>query len=143
LISFERFSLDLPLDNILKGARVQKKIRHMTLREMLTLHRQSVKECDWQKCMEIQVEIQIKSAMAFAILALVWVTIPLAVKVSRRETSINVAIALLLCLGYYLTMMILSFLRTRPHIHPDLLIWIPNIFLQILGIGMGWKLCRH
>ncbi|MDR2372490.1 MAG: LptF/LptG family permease [Puniceicoccales bacterium] len=143
LVSFEKFSLDLPLDNILKGVRTHKKIRHMTLREMLTLYRQSVKECDWQKCMEIRVEIQMKSAMAFAILALVLVTIPLSVKLSRRETSINVAIALLLCLGYYAMMMILSFLKTRPDIYPDLLLWIPNVFLQVLGIGMGWKLCRH
>jgi lipopolysaccharide export system permease protein len=143
LVSFERFLLDLPLDNILKGVRVQKKIRHMTLRELRALRRQSVRECDWKKHMEVQVEIQMKGAMAFSILALVWATIPLSVKLRRRETSINVAIALLLCLGYYLAMMILSFLGTRPSIRPDLLLWIPNIFLQILGMGMGWKLCRR
>jgi lipopolysaccharide export system permease protein len=143
LIYFEKFSLDLPLGNIFKGARMQKKVRHMTLQEMLTLRRQSLEESDGQKHMEIQVEMQMRSAMAFAILALILVTIPLAVQLSRRELSMNVAIALLLCLGYYLAMMILSFLKTRPHVHPDLLLWIPNILLQFLGIRMCWKLCRH
>jgi lipopolysaccharide export system permease protein len=143
LISFEKFSLNLSLDNIFKGVRVQKKIRHMTLGEMLALRERSVKNCDWQKYMDVQVEIQMKGAMAFAILALVLVTIPLSIKLSRRETSINVAIALLLCLGYYLMTMTLSSLGTWPNAHPDLLLWIPNILLQILGMGMCWKLCCH
>jgi lipopolysaccharide export system permease protein len=143
LIAFERFSLDLPLGNIFKEARMQKKIRHMTLEEMLTLRKQSIKNHDWAKHMEVQVEMQMKSAIAFAILALVSVTIPLSIKLNRKETSINVAIALLLCLGYYLVMMVLAFLRTQPHVHPDLLLWIPNILLQILGMGMCWKLCRY
>jgi lipopolysaccharide export system permease protein len=141
LVYFEKFALDLPLDNIFKEARMQKKIRHMTLQEMLTLRRQSLKESE--KYMDIQVEMQMKSAMAFAILTLVLVTIPLAVQLGRRELSMNVAIALLLCLGYYLAMMVLSFLKTRPHLHPDLLLWIPNILLQILGLKMCWKLCRR
>jgi lipopolysaccharide export system permease protein len=143
LVSFEKFSLDLPLDNIFKETRAQKKIRHMTLGEMRTLREQSVRNCDWQKCVEVQVEMQMKSAMAFAILALVLITIPLSVKLSRKETSMNVTIALLLCLGYYLVMIVLSFLKARPYVYPDLLLWIPNILLQILGIRMCWKLCRY
>jgi lipopolysaccharide export system permease protein len=143
LIAFERFSLDLPLDNIFKEARMQKKIRHMTLGEMLTLREQSIKDHDEAKRMEVQVEMQMKSAIAFAILALVSVTIPLSIKLNRKETSINVAIALLLCLGYYFIMVVLSFLRVQPHIHPDLLLWIPNILLQTLGIGMCRRLCRY
>jgi lipopolysaccharide export system permease protein len=143
LISFEKFSLDLSLANIFKEAHRQKKIRHMTLREMQVLREQSIGNCDWQKCMEVQVEMQMKSAMAFAILALVLVTIPLSVKLGRRETSMNVVIALLLCLGYYLLMMALSFLKMHPYAHADLLLWIPNILLQILGIKMCWKLYRY
>jgi lipopolysaccharide export LptBFGC system permease protein LptF len=115
----------------------------MTLGEMLVLREESIKNRDEQKCMEVQVEMQMKSAMAFAILALVSVTLPLAVKLGRRETSLNVALALMICVGYYFVMMMLSFLETRPQIRTDLLLWIPNIVLQILGIRMYWKLCRH
>jgi lipopolysaccharide export system permease protein len=143
LVSFEQLSLDLKLGNIFKAMVKQKKIRHMTLQEMLALREQSIKNHDEKTCAEIRVEMQMKSAMAFAILVLVLIAIPLSVKLERRETFLNVAIAVLLCIIYYFLMMILSFLEMKPSVYSDLMLWIPNILLQILAMGMCWKLCRH
>jgi lipopolysaccharide export LptBFGC system permease protein LptF len=143
LVSFERLSLDLKWENIFGTMVKPKKIRHMTLRELLILREESVKKRDRATYMAVQVELQMKGAMAFAILVLVLVALPLSVKLERREASLNVALALLLCVIYFFLMMILSFLETKPHIHPDLILWIPNILLQILGTCLYRKLCRR
>jgi lipopolysaccharide export system permease protein len=143
LVSFRELSYDLSMENIFKSMQTRKKIRHMTLSEMLVLRRQSIREGDFRKQMELTVNIQTQCAMAFSILVLVLLALPLAVKWNRRGTSLNVAIALLICIIYYFLMMILSSLAERPRLHPELIVWLPNILLQTLGIGMCWKLCRH
>lgn len=143
LVSFERLSLDLKWENIFRAMVKPKKIRHMTLRELLALREESVKKCDRATDMAVQVEMQTRGVMAFAILVLVLVALPLSVRLERREGALNVAIALLLCVIYFFLITILSFLETKPHIRPDLVLWIPNILLQILGICLCWKLCRH
>jgi lipopolysaccharide export system permease protein len=143
LVSFEQLSLDLQWETIFRAMVRPKKIRHMTLREMLALRRESIENGDGKTHMEVQVEMQMKSAMAFALLALVLVAIPLSLRLKRREASLNVAMAALICVVYYFLMMILSFLETKPHIRPDLILWIPNILLQILGIYLCRKLCRR
>jgi lipopolysaccharide export system permease protein len=59
--------------------------------------------------------------------------------VSRRETSANLAVAVLLALGYYFLIVVVGWLDQHPEYRPDLLLWVPNILL--LGLGL-WLLRR-
>lgn len=143
LILFEKLTLDLSLAKIFKNDTVKKKLHNMTYAELMTLKTQAKKNHDTSSLMSIQVELQMKGALAFGVLALMLMAIPLSIRFSRRETSINAVIALMICVGYYFLMILISFLEKRPHARPDLLLWVPNLLLQIWGIRGIWRLCRR
>jgi lipopolysaccharide export system permease protein len=89
--------------------------------------------------MKVTLTIQDKINMALAIFTFAFVGVPLGIKVSRRETSANLAVAVLLALGYYFLIVVVGWLDQHPEYRPDLLLWVPNILL--LGLGL-WLLRR-
>lgn len=72
--------------------------------------------------------------MAFSIFAMVILAVPLGIKAQRTETFANLAMALALALGYYLLMVLISWLEKFPNLRPDILIWIPNLLFLALGL---------
>jgi lipopolysaccharide export system permease protein len=87
--------------------------------------------------MNVSLTIQDKVNWALAIFSFVFVGVPLGIKVSRKETSANLAVAVILALAYYLGIVVVGWIN--PAFHPDLLIWLPN--LALLGLGF-WLLER-
>ena len=89
--------------------------------------------------MKLELIIQEKYNLAAAVLAFALIGIPLGIKVSRRETSANLGIAVLLALGYNLLTVMVGWLDRHPEYRPDLLLWLPNVIF--LGLGL-WLLSR-
>ena len=89
--------------------------------------------------MKVALTVQDKFSMAIAIFTFAFVAIPLGIKVSRRETSANLGIAVLLALGYYFLTVTVGWLDQHPEYRPDLIIWLPNV--AFLGVGL-WMLRR-
>ena len=56
--------------------------------------------------------------------------------VSRRETSANLGLALVLVLGYYFLTVMIKWLDRHPEYRPDLLLWVPNLLFLALGIWL-------
>ncbi len=84
--------------------------------------------------------IQEKLNLSLSVFAFALLGVPLGIKVSRRETSANLGLALLLVLGYYIILVAVKWLDRRPEFRPDLLIWLPNLIF--LGLG-GWLFSRY
>jgi lipopolysaccharide export system permease protein len=89
--------------------------------------------------MKLELVYQDKFNTALAVFSLALIGVPLGIKVSRRETSANFGVALLLTLGYYLLTVAVKALDRHPEYRPDILIWVPN--LLILGLG-AWLFTR-
>ena len=70
------------------------------------------------------------------------IAIPLGIKVSRKETSANLGVALVLAMGYYIATVAVNWCDTHPEWRPDLLMWLPNIGFQALGGWMFYKVDR-
>ena len=51
-------------------------------------------------------------------------------------------LALALTMVYYLIMIAAGWLDQRPELHPELLIWVPNILFQGLGVWSWLRLGR-
>ncbi|OGV40881.1 MAG: hypothetical protein A2X48_23135 [Lentisphaerae bacterium GWF2_49_21] len=81
----------------------------------------------------LEVELNQRIALAISPIAFLLLGMPLAIRTSRRETSVGLFLSVLLAGAYFISIMILAALYTRPALHPQLLIWIPNIFYQIGG----------
>jgi len=92
--------------------------------------------------MRVQITIHEKFATAFSVLSFALVAIPLGIKVSRKETSANLGIGLLLALGYYFVTIMVGWFDNYPALRPDLLMWLPNVAFQSLGLWMFYKVDR-
>ena len=89
--------------------------------------------------MQVALTIQEKFNTALAMLSFALLGVPLGIKVSRRETSANLGIAVLLALGYYFLTTAVHWIDGHPEYRPDLLIWLPNILCLSLG---AWLFSR-
>lgn len=71
---------------------------------------------------------------ALAVFSLTLVGIPLGIRVSRRETSANLGLALLIALAYYFLVSAIGWLDKSPALRPDLLLFIPNLLALTIGL---------
>jgi lipopolysaccharide export system permease protein len=78
-------------------------------------------------------ELQKRVAFSFAPFTFILLGIPLAIQFHRKETSIGIILSLLVVTFYYLTIILAMGLKNKVGAYPELIIWIPNVFFQILG----------
>ena len=84
-------------------------------------------------------EMSRRFAYALASFAFALLGVPLAITAHRKETSIGFLFSVGLGMSYFFLSMFVYGLRTHAQLHPELLIWMPN--LLCLGLG-GWLFFR-
>ena len=143
--TFERTEqVRLPLDQLFGKTTVRQKLKWKTYEELraenarlaamdvepeeLTEHRKDQ--------MKVKLAVQEKFHNALAILAFALMGVPLGIKVSRRETSANLGVAVMLALSHYFMTVMVNWLDQHPQYRPDLLYWIPNLLFISLGIWL-------
>jgi lipopolysaccharide export system permease protein len=145
----DRATFDLSLDRLTGRQAVNVKHKWMTLPQLWN---------EWQRLgrpdpavalaerrnlrIKVQTVIQEKAATAFSVLSFALIAIPLGIKVSRKETSANLGIALALAMSYYFATVVVGWFDNKPEFRPDLLMWLPNLGFQALGIWMFYKADR-
>lgn len=82
---------------------------------------------------ELRTEFQKRMVFAFASICFVLVGIPLGIRAQRRESSIGMAIALVVALGYYLVVILMTSMDRSYAVRPDLLIWLPVVLCAALA----------
>ncbi len=81
----------------------------------------------------LEVEFNQRIALAISPIAFLLLGMPLAIRTSRRETSVGLFLSVTLAGAYFISIMILAALYSKPTLHPELLIWIPNVIYQVGG----------
>ena len=92
--------------------------------------------------MKLELVFQDKLNLSLSVLSFALIGVPLGIRVSRRETSANLGLALGLVLIYYVLTVMVKWLDRHPEYHPDLLLWLPNLFFLGLGVWMFTRLER-
>jgi lipopolysaccharide export system permease protein len=95
-----------------------------------------------REIMKVRLTIQDKINMALAIFTFAFAGVPLGIKVSRRETSANLGVAVILALTYYFLVVVVGWLDQHPEYRPDLLLWVPNLAFLVLGLWLLRRLDR-
>ena len=156
-------SLNLSLDSLNKKSS-KPKISDMTfwqlqdeLRDLQTFNlsfagtnstqelRSQLRQMQQQKKDSIEpvlVTMHFQVAFAFACFSFALVGIPLGIRVHRRETNVGIMIALLLVASYYGFIMLGQSLSGRPEFFPHLILWVPNLIFQAVGVVLLWRANR-
>lgn len=92
--------------------------------------------------MKLAMIVQDKANLSLAVFTFALIAVPLGIKVSRRETSANLGIAVVLVLGYYLLNATVKSLDRHPEYHPDILLWLPNVVFLWLGVSLTRRVER-
>ena len=141
----------LPLGDVLGRKIVHQKPQWMTYAELRAEQRRRAAEPvppagsrqHASDVMQIALVIQDKFNLAVAIFSFGLLGVPLGIKVSRRETSANLGVAVLLALGYYFLSRAASWLSPHPEYRPDLLLWVPNLIFIGLSVWLFRRIDRR
>lgn len=147
--AWEQATFDLPLNRLTGDRSIKRKLKWLTFPQLMAewtrLQKpdpELPKEEQAKQRMRVQITIQEKFATAFSVLSFALVAIPLGIKVSRKETSANLGLGLLLALGYYFATVMAGWFDNSPALRPDLLVWVPNLVFQGLGLWLFYKVDR-
>ena len=145
----DQATFDLPLSKITGSQGVQRKLKWFTFSELIAEWRRldrpdpavAPAERELQQ-MRVQITIQEKFATAFSVLSFALIAVPLGIKVSRKETSANLGLAVALAMAYFMGTIVVGWFDNSPALRPDLLMWLPNIGFQALGLWMFYRVDR-
>jgi len=147
--AMDQITFDLPLQKLSGTGGIRVKPQWKTFEQLMAeWHRLSrpdpsvPTEVREKQLMRVQITIQDKFAAAFSVLSFTLLAIPLGIKVSRKETSANLVIGLVLFMGYYFATFTVNWLDGHPAWRPDLIMWLPNLGLQTIGLTLFYKIDR-
>src|SRR5205809_270659 len=88
-------------------------------------------------------EINKRFSFPFACVAFAIIGVPLGVTAHRRETTIGFLLSLVIAISYFLFVIIPDTLRNNPKVHPELLVWFPNVLFIVLGAVLFVRLSKR
>jgi len=138
--SFKKGRIKLPLDRFLGRSTYNRKISVLNFNDLLEERKKTLVSTELTpeekevQVIRVQAQVQSNFALAFSVLSFTFLAIPLGIKVGRGESYANILVALGLAFVWYLAFVIVGWFEKNPAVRPDLLIWIPNLLFQVLGI---------
>ena len=138
-ISVEEGTLPISLEDLYE------KEKRRASRSMLSLEQllDQLKADDPKMRSSSRTGINKRFSFPIACLVFALVGVPLGITAHRRETSFGFAASLVIGVFYFLFIIIADTLRANAKLHPELLVWFPNVLFLGLGIWMFRRLSRR
>ncbi len=163
-IILDSFPLSISLDELFTKKQGRRKPEAYTYDELrgelaakhqqLAADRESLKtthEDEWRKTLRndtaqktaILTEINKRFSFSLACVTFALIGIPLGITAQRQETTVGFALSLLVALSYFLIIIVVNAFHEKAHVHPELLIWLPNAIFLLLGGVLFYRLSRR
>jgi lipopolysaccharide export LptBFGC system permease protein LptF len=139
-ISMREGVLPISLEELLEKARGNKRPNEMTLGQLRTAINERK---EGGRISVLLTELSKRFSNSMAVFTFVLVGIPLAVSAQRRETSIGIAMSIVVAFTYFIFIVITDNVKNNPNWHPEILIWLPNVVYLTLGGILFYRLARR
>ncbi len=135
-----QFPLVIPLTRMSSGGASVKKKSDMTMDELIEtcntipdVYPDLDAEGQARQAMTLRVELHKRIVLALSCVAFVILGAPLATRTHRSETTLGIAMSLVLVFVFYLFVIIAETLTRRPELQPHLIVWLPIALAALLG----------
>jgi len=132
--------LPISLEELLRKARGNQRTNELTLDQLRNALEQSKSDSDDAA---LKTEASKRFSNSMAVFTFVLVGIPLAITAQRRETSVGIALSLVVAFSYFIIIVVTDNVRHQPGLHPEYLIWLPNLVYLTLGGTLFVRLARR
>jgi lipopolysaccharide export system permease protein len=132
--------LPISLQELLRKARNNQRPNEMTLDQ---LQDALEKSRDVEDEAAFKTEVSKRFSNAMAVFTFVLIGIPLAVTAQRKETSVGIALSLVVAFSYFIIIVLTDNVKHKPNLHPEFLIWLPNALYLLLGGTLYLRLARR
>ena len=129
--------LPISLQELLRKARNNERPNEMTL-DQLRGALEKNKDAEDEAAFKTEVSKRFSNSMA--VFTFVLIAIPLAVTAQRRETSVGIALSLVVAFSYFIIIVLTDNVKHKPDLHPEILIWFPNLLYLTLGGTLFFRL---
>lgn len=138
-INVEEGTLPISLDELYD------KEKRRASRSMLSLEQLLEQLSDDDPKMRSSSRTEINKRFSFPLACIVFalVGVPLGITAHRRETSFGFAASLVIGLFYFLFIIVADTLRANAQLHPELLVWLPNVLFLAVGFWMFRRLNKQ
>ena len=133
----------------LKNSRYKRRTKDLRFREIVgkigslgeriraTAHQSRAKDAESRLLVReqtnLKVEFMKRLVFAMASVCFVLIGVPLGIRAQRKESSVGMAISLVISLGYYLVIMLALSMEDHAAFHPEIVIWIPVVVCFVLA----------
>ena len=138
-INVESGTLPISLEELYEKEKRRQSRSMLSLEQLL----QQLKNDDPKLRSASRTEINKRFSFPFACIVFALVGVPLAVTAHRRETSFGFAASLIIGLFYFLFIIVADTLRANAKLHPELLVWFPNVLFLAVGFWLFRRLSRQ
>jgi lipopolysaccharide export system permease protein len=87
-------------------------------------------------------ELNKRYSFSLACITFALVGIPLGVTAQRRDTSMGFVLSLVTATVYIGMIILADGVNDKPHYHPHLIMWLPNVLFLGIGGWLFWRLSR-
>jgi len=140
---FEHLRIPLDFNKMFKSEKVRRKRSHMKMSQLIDGIRNVDRDFSMLSSLQRRVEktrlvIEANRRVSTAIgcFTFMLIGIPLGVKSHRKETSVGMMMSLGIVFAYYIFIVVAKALADYPDLHPNLILWVPMLGLQFLGIHL-------
>lgn len=129
-INMTEGTLPISLDDLYQKEKNRTSRSAMSLQQLM----EQLKSDDRKEQSASRTEISKRFSFPFSCLAFALLGVPLGITAHRRETSMGYLMSLVVAFFYFLFIIVADTLRSNAHMHPELLVWFPNVLFLALGL---------
>ena len=88
-------------------------------------------------------ELNKRFSFSLACVTFALIGIPLGITAQRQETTVGFGLSLIVALTYFIIIIVVNTIRDKANIHPEILIWMPNVIFLMIGGWLFYRLSRR